>query len=109
MLILRRDEPAAAGARLVLRVVDFGFSQKACTQGYVQRKAGTPLYTAPEVFSGRHGLQADLWGIGVLVRTKDTPSNRCCTPWLACSYLAASEFTLKGVGVGVIRNLLAAF
>lgn len=66
-----REAQAANGSivcnELVVKLVDFGCSQKACSQGFVARRTGTPLYTAPEVFQGRHGLPADIWGVGVLM------------------------------------------
>lgn len=50
-----------------VKLSDFGCSQDLSGDDFLTLRTGTPLYTAPEVFLGRYGLEADIWGVGVIV------------------------------------------
>jgi serine/threonine-protein kinase len=69
--LLHRDIKAQnvlreAGGRIVL--ADFGTGEPLVTAAARPRMAGTPLYLAPEIFSGHPAsIQSDLYSLGVLL------------------------------------------
>jgi len=52
---------------LEVKLADFGCSQELSDDDFLTARTGTPLYTAPEVYLGRYGLAADMWGLGIIL------------------------------------------
>ncbi len=53
-----------------LRAIDFGVSVFAPRNGnWVDAKAGSPMFVAPDVLRSRYGAPADLWSLGVTLYT----------------------------------------
>jgi calcium-dependent protein kinase len=50
-----------------LKLIDFGLSTKFQEGQYLQMKAGTPYYVAPEVLRGKYNKECDLWSLGVIL------------------------------------------
>lgn len=50
-----------------LKVSDFGLSQKLEQNEWTSSFRGSPLYMAPEVFTGRYDSSVDLWSAGVIL------------------------------------------
>eukprot|EP00192_Tetraselmis_astigmatica_P021690 CAMPEP_0117677646 /NCGR_PEP_ID=MMETSP0804-20121206/16856_1 /TAXON_ID=1074897 /ORGANISM="Tetraselmis astigmatica, Strain CCMP880" /LENGTH=287 /DNA_ID=CAMNT_0005486943 /DNA_START=187 /DNA_END=1050 /DNA_ORIENTATION=- len=51
-------------------IIDFGLSVRTTEKGdsmMLSTPCGTPLYTAPEVFEGRYGLNCDVWSAGIIL------------------------------------------
>ncbi len=65
--------------KMLIKISDFGLcrhliAQEASKQA--QTVVGTPQYMAPEVKSGRFGVESDIWSIGVIMyelATKELP------------------------------------
>ena len=52
----------------VLKIIDFGLSVKMGHDGFSQTFAGTGLYMAPEVLSGKsYDKECDMWSVGVII------------------------------------------
>mmetsp|Transcript_38741 Transcript_38741/g.72671 ORF Transcript_38741/g.72671 Transcript_38741/m.72671 type:complete len:536 (-) Transcript_38741:173-1780(-) len=51
----------------VLKIIDFGLSARFQHGKFLQTKAGTPYYVAPEVLTGRYTQAVDLWSCGVIM------------------------------------------
>jgi len=62
-----RVDPTAPKGDLVVKGVDFGCSQKFNGEGRLQKRTGTPLYMAPEIFFGWYGLEVDIWAAGMML------------------------------------------
>eukprot|EP00656_Telonema_subtile_P049780 TRINITY_DN626_c0_g1_i11.p2 TRINITY_DN626_c0_g1~~TRINITY_DN626_c0_g1_i11.p2 ORF type:complete len:198 (-),score=18.77 TRINITY_DN626_c0_g1_i11:167-760(-) len=71
MRIAYRDikpENIMLAANGYLRLIDFGFALVVEEGAKTFTVCGTPEYQAPEVITGAgHGLEADWWGLGILV------------------------------------------
>ncbi|KAL3137090.1 hypothetical protein ABBQ32_006675 [Trebouxia sp. C0010 RCD-2024] len=50
-----------------LRVADFGCSQHVNTGVKLNKKGGTPLYMAPELFMRHWDIESDMWALGMLL------------------------------------------
>ncbi|XP_046548036.1 5'-AMP-activated serine/threonine-protein kinase catalytic subunit alpha-like [Haliotis rubra] len=51
-----------------ITLIDFGLSTRFHEDSPVTRQCGTPIYTAPEVYSGaRYGPPVDVWSLGVIL------------------------------------------
>jgi len=48
-----------------LKLADFGFAKEEAS--LLRTQLGSPIYTAPEVSSGRYDAECDLWSIGVVM------------------------------------------
>jgi len=64
---LLKARPGESEFGIEVKLSDFGCSQDLTDEDFLTVRTGTPLYTAPEVFLGRYGLEADLWGLGVIL------------------------------------------
>lgn len=60
-------DPTAPKGNLVVKGVDFGCSQKVNGEGRLEKRTGTPLYMAPEIFFGWYGLEVDIWAAGMML------------------------------------------
>ena len=49
-----------------IRLIDFGLSKVQVTE-FLNERAGTPYYVAPEVIERKYGKQADIWSLGVIL------------------------------------------
>ena len=49
-----------------IRLIDFGLSKVQVTE-FLNDRAGTPYYVAPEVIERKYGKQADIWSLGVIL------------------------------------------
>ncbi|XP_060808327.1 serine/threonine-protein kinase ULK3 [Amyelois transitella] len=61
-LLLHKD----SDGKYILKVADFGFAQHMSAE-WSRAVRGSPLYMAPEVFSGGHDARVDLWSVGVIM------------------------------------------
>jgi len=52
---------------LVVKAIDFGTCQQRIPGVHFRKRAGSPMYMAPEVFLGRYDVEADLWSAGVML------------------------------------------
>uniref|UniRef100_A0A0G4G764 non-specific serine/threonine protein kinase n=1 Tax=Chromera velia CCMP2878 TaxID=1169474 RepID=A0A0G4G764_9ALVE len=50
-----------------LKVIDFGFAEMFHGDKQSKAAAGTPYYTAPEVYAGLYNYKCDVWSAGVIV------------------------------------------
>jgi len=50
-----------------LKAIDFGCTVYMEPGQPLQRKTGTPMFMAPEVFIGNYGLEADMWAAGMMM------------------------------------------
>ncbi|XP_046332678.1 hormonally up-regulated neu tumor-associated kinase homolog [Haliotis rufescens] len=51
-----------------ITLIDFGLSTRFRVESPLTRQCGTPVYTAPEVYSGaRYGPPVDVWSLGVML------------------------------------------
>jgi serine/threonine protein kinase len=73
MLLSDESHPDDPLGRVVLKLCDFGFAKKLKGDAKMSLKmsvAGTPLYSAPEVFGERpYNISVDLWSFGVCLYT----------------------------------------
>lgn len=60
-------DPTAPKGDLLVKGVDFGCSQKLNEEGKLNKRTGTPLYMAPEIFFGWYGLEVDIWAAGMML------------------------------------------
>jgi serine/threonine protein kinase len=62
-----KPENILIGADMLLKVADFGFAASA--DSLLKTQCGSPIFTAPEIISGRayDGKCADMWSLGVIV------------------------------------------
>ena len=51
----------------MVRLIDFGLAKTLRGEGGIVGFRGTPFYLAPEVIKGTHGIQADVWSLGVIM------------------------------------------
>ncbi|MCJ1304537.1 hypothetical protein MMC08_007350 [Hypocenomyce scalaris] len=51
--------------RIRIKVADFGVSTETGSE-YLRSLCGTPIYCAPEMFSGKYRISVDIWAIGVV-------------------------------------------
>lgn len=49
-----------------LQAIDFGISIFCQTGQYIDVRAGTPIYIAPEVLRMNYTLSADIWSLGIV-------------------------------------------
>ncbi|CAD7702265.1 unnamed protein product [Ostreobium quekettii] len=52
---------------LIVKAIDFGTCQQRIPGVHFRKRAGSPMYMAPEVFLGRYDVEADLWSAGVML------------------------------------------
>lgn len=64
---LIKARPDGGEFGIEVKLTDFGCSQDLSDDDFLTARTGTPLYTAPEVFLGRYGLAADIWGVGMIL------------------------------------------
>ncbi|KAL3158440.1 hypothetical protein ABBQ38_010674 [Trebouxia sp. C0009 RCD-2024] len=57
----------AAGSGAWVKAIDFGCSQVVHPDKPLTRRAGTPVYMAPEVFRREYGVQSDMWSLGMML------------------------------------------
>ena len=50
----------------LLKLIDFGFSQKFSPTEALTRDVGSPIYVAPEVLSKNYDERCDVWSLGVI-------------------------------------------
>ncbi|MEO0162412.1 MAG: UvrD-helicase domain-containing protein [candidate division WOR-3 bacterium] len=50
----------------IIKITDFGLARFLKTGSIAASTAGTPIYMAPEVWSGRFSEKSDIWSIGVI-------------------------------------------
>lgn len=50
-----------------IKVIDFGTSRKVIAPEHLDNRAGSPTYTAPEVFKSRFTEKCDIWSCGVIM------------------------------------------
>jgi serine/threonine-protein kinase len=90
--VLRED-----GGRIVL--ADFGTGEPLVSAAARPRMAGTPMYLAPEIFSGRPAsVQSDLYSLGVLLFhlvTREFPVPARTLPDLARAHSAGTRRHLR--------------
>jgi len=60
-------DPTAPKGDIVLKAVDFGCSQKLNGKDRLNKRTGTPLYMAPEIFFGWYGTEVDIWAAGMVL------------------------------------------
>ena len=54
--------------QITLKLGDFGLARKLAPGMVAVTQAGTPLYSAPEIFFGEpYDLKADLWSLGIII------------------------------------------
>jgi len=53
--------------RLVIKIIDFGNSQRIKDDEFVDSFVGSPSFIAPEVLSGSYNKTCDLWSLGCIV------------------------------------------
>lgn len=61
-LLLDSDGPGA-----VIKVIDFGTSQKYDPEKKMHQTYGTPYYIAPEILAGEYNEKCDVWSCGVIM------------------------------------------
>lgn len=66
-LLKSTGTPNGNGVGLEIKLADFGCSQEYSDEEFLTSRTGTPLYTAPEVYLGRYGVAADIWGLGMIL------------------------------------------
>ncbi|KAK9828611.1 hypothetical protein WJX72_001030 [[Myrmecia] bisecta] len=52
---------------LEVKLADFGLSTFVAPGTQLKKRTGTPVYMAPELYTGTHGVECDLWGLGMLM------------------------------------------
>eukprot|EP00929_Paragymnodinium_shiwhaense_P001088 TRINITY_DN1012_c1_g1_i2.p1 TRINITY_DN1012_c1_g1~~TRINITY_DN1012_c1_g1_i2.p1 ORF type:complete len:559 (-),score=93.00 TRINITY_DN1012_c1_g1_i2:98-1774(-) len=60
--LLQTNEPVEENT---LKLIDFGLSTRCPPDGWLTTTAGTPVFTAPQVFNGKYDQACDLWSCGV--------------------------------------------
>ena len=60
-------DPSCIQRNIELKVADFGCSQHVTRGVKLNKKAGTPLYMAPELFMRHWGIESDMWALGMLL------------------------------------------
>jgi len=55
------------GAGAVIKVIDFGTSQKYDPEKKMHQTYGTPYYIAPEILAGEYNEKCDVWSCGVIM------------------------------------------
>jgi len=53
--------------RPMVKAIDFGCAQVYTPGEPLQNRRGTPIYFSPEMFQRCYGLEADIWGAGVML------------------------------------------
>lgn len=61
-LLLDSEEPNA-----IIKVIDFGTSQKFDPNSKMHQTYGTPYYIAPEILAGEYNEKCDIWSCGVIM------------------------------------------
>jgi len=61
-LLLDSDGPGA-----IIKVIDFGTSQKYDPEKKMHQTYGTPYYIAPEILAGEYNEKCDVWSVGVIM------------------------------------------
>ena len=61
-LLLDSDSSGA-----VIKVIDFGTSQKFDPKAKMNQTFGTPYYIAPEILAGNYNEKCDIWSCGVIM------------------------------------------
>ena len=60
-------DPGCIQRNIELKVADFGCSQHVSGGVKLNKKGGTPLYMAPELFMRHWGIESDMWAMGMLL------------------------------------------
>ena len=55
------------GKQMILKLADFGLSQSMSDSSSQSSFRGSPLYMAPEVFSGKYDARVDIYSSGVIL------------------------------------------
>ena len=55
------------GAGAIIKVIDFGTSQKYDPEKKMHQTYGTPYYIAPEILAGEYNEKCDVWSCGVIM------------------------------------------
>ena len=61
-LLLEGDGPTS-----LIKVIDFGTSQRYDPTKKMEQRFGTPYYIAPEVLKGNYDNKCDMWSCGVIM------------------------------------------
>ncbi|BDA46230.1 Calcium-dependent protein kinase [Coccomyxa sp. Obi] len=61
------SDSSAPSRVLEIRVGDFGCSQRLQKKEKLNKRTGTPLYMAPELFMRYYGVESDQWALGIMM------------------------------------------
>lgn len=51
----------------VLKIIDFGTSNKVKPGNFLTKRIGSPFYVAPEVLKGKYNEKCDVWACGIIM------------------------------------------